>query len=75
MSGNEHRPTGPDISRIRWYVEHRIEFLRHRQQKLRESLESSDGDPNYDTITEFMENKGRLKELHELSERLERWDG
>lgn len=51
-------------SRLRWYIEHRIEYLKNKQVHHKHRLEAENLD--YDVLREFMENKGRLKELENL---------
>jgi hypothetical protein len=58
-------------SRLIWYLEHRIEYLSNKRDALRKVLEQTDeGTFDYDLLREFMEIKGRLKELQYLIERL-----
>lgn len=59
------------MQRAQWYVLHRIEYLQNRQNWLRQQL--SEESPNYDLLREFMENKGRLQELRQLSDHMTRW--
>lgn len=55
---------------ITWYIDHRIEFLENQQKKLRHVL-----DPelpvDFETLGEFLELKGRVKELRNLRQRLD----
>ncbi|MGZ4032276.1 MAG: hypothetical protein ACXVP5_01330 [Tumebacillaceae bacterium] len=63
-----------DISRVVWYIENRIEFLQKQQDKLRGLLEV--GDPqttDFDALAEFMENKGRVKELKSILDNINRY--
>jgi hypothetical protein len=63
-----------EISRVVWYIENRIEYLQKQQEKLRGLLEVAD--PNatdYDALAEFLENKGRVKELKAVLEKIQRY--
>lgn len=67
---------GVDDASLEWYVEHRLEYLQHRQERLRSELMSETVDSEhfpYDRLREYMENKGRIAELKRLRERSERW--
>lgn len=65
-----------DDSSFTWYTQHRLEYLRNKQETLRSKLDvvaSSVGTFPYDLLQEFMENKGRIKELESLIQRAGRW--
>ena len=63
-------------SALIWYTEHRLEFLRHRMQELKAKLdvdETSSEDFPYELLLEFMEIKGRIKEIESIIEHSKRW--
>lgn len=65
-----------DESSFTWYTQNRLEYLRNQQEALRAKLavaESSIGTFPYGLLQEFMEIKGRIKELESLIQRAERW--
>ena len=63
-----------EIRQILWYIAHREEQLHKRQDKLKKQLDTEDvARIDFDAVEEFMENKGRLKELKNLSDRMKSW--
>ena len=61
-------------SQMLWYLEHRLEFLRKRREKLRELLQGNSSTPiDYEHLREFMEVSGGIRELEELLSRSESW--
>ncbi|GMA66132.1 hypothetical protein [Alicyclobacillus fastidiosus] len=56
-----------------WYVDHRIEYLSNRLNKLREMLEAQNGQLHYDALKEFLETRGRLKELENIRQHMDDW--
>lgn len=63
-----------DMDRVVWYIENRIEFLQKQQEKLRGLLDVAD--PNatdFDALAEFLENKGRVKELKAMLEKIQQF--
>lgn len=66
------RAAQSDISRIKWYIEHRLEYLENHQLDIKDSIEQSK-ELNYDLLKEFMENRGRLRELKNIRDRIEQW--
>lgn len=51
-----------------WYIEHRIEYLENQEKKLRDLL-SQEPPTDFQALQEFLEIKGRLKELRTLKQR------
>jgi hypothetical protein len=63
-------------SALFWYTEHWLEFLRNRMQELKTKLdidEISSEDFPYELLLEFMEIKGRIKEIESIIEHSKRW--
>jgi hypothetical protein len=63
-----------EMDRVVWYIENRIEFLQKQQEKLRNLLDIAD--PNatdFDALGEFLENKGRVKELKAILEKIQQF--
>lgn len=63
-------------SALAWYTEHRLEFLRNRMKELKAKLdigEISSEDFPYELLLEFMEIKGRIKELENIIEHSKLW--
>jgi hypothetical protein len=61
-----------ETSRLLWYLQHRIEYIRNKQTALKDDLEHYD--PNtfdYDKLKDFLENKGRLLELQHMVKRIQ----
>lgn len=61
-----------DQGQIRWYIEHRIEYLQIRQDALRQYLKTEE-QFDYNYLKEYMENKGRLFELQNILGHLANW--
>ncbi len=61
-----------DQGQIRWYIEHRIEYLQIKQDTLRNYLKTGE-QFDYDILKQFMENKGRLYELQNILNHLTNW--
>jgi hypothetical protein len=63
------------ISPIRWYIEHRLEYLENKQKKLKtiaqgdhpEQVETS----QIDALLQYVENKGRIRELKHIIRHME----
>ncbi len=63
-------------SSLNWYTEHRLEYLRYRITELRLKLdvsEYSSEDFPYDLLLEYMEIKGRIKEIEAIIEHAKQW--
>jgi hypothetical protein len=72
LGSHEMKVNTLEESRMTWYIDHRIEYLRNKLSGLRKVLEHQN-EFDYDALREFMEIKGRLKELENLSEHLRDW--
>lgn len=57
--------------RLQWYVVHRLEYLNNRQTALKQGLEQTDTQFDYELLREFLENRGRIQELQNFLKRLE----
>lgn len=57
------------ISPLKWYIEHRLEYLQIKQDQLRE-IALENGTEQIDAFMEYVENKGRIQELEKLREHM-----
>lgn len=56
---------------LKWYIEHRLEYLYHQQEELLQTLKvDSFHEKEYDALKKYFENSGRIRELKQLSERI-----
>ncbi|MFB5188770.1 hypothetical protein [Alicyclobacillus fastidiosus] len=56
-----------------WYLEHRFEYLDAQLGKLRELIEPQNGDVNFEALKEFLEMRGRLRELEHIRKHAQDW--
>ncbi|WAH38683.1 hypothetical protein [Alicyclobacillus dauci] len=56
-----------------WYLLHRIEFLQNRLDKLRRGLSKEPSKVDFEDLREFLETRGRVKELENILEHLSDW--
>lgn len=61
-----------DPKRIRWYIEHRLEYHVQRLDELKAELLPSTDLLDYDKIRETMETKGKIAELKAVLEFIDR---
>ena len=76
ISHRKDRSLYMNHSALIWYTEHRLEFLRNRMKELKAKLdigEISSEDFPYELLLEFMEIKGRIKELENIIEHSKLW--
>ena len=76
LSDSKDRSLPMKHSALIWYTEHRLEFLRSRMKELKAKLaigETSSEDFPYELLLEFMEIKGRMKELESIIEHSKLW--
>ena len=61
---------------FRWYTEHRLEYLRNRLAELRPILDvdpATAEDFPFALLEEFLEIKGRIKEIESILEHAKSW--
>lgn len=62
------------VLRLKWHVEHRLEYLDHRLVELRAQLEpASAQNVDFEVLREYFEVRGRIRELRHLLEHAEFW--
>lgn len=66
--------SAPLSSRMVWYIEHRLEFLRNRRDTLKLTLEGSSTDNvDFEALRELLDVVGRIRELENLLSHAETW--
>jgi hypothetical protein len=66
--------SAPLPSRMVWYIEHRLEFLRKLRDTLKLTLEGSTADnADFEALREFLDVVGRIRELENLLSHAETW--
>ncbi|EPZ47408.1 hypothetical protein [Alicyclobacillus acidoterrestris] len=56
-----------------WYIEQRIDYLTAQLNKLRDMLKSVDENANFEAVKDFLETRGRLRELQNIREHMNNW--
>ncbi|GMA65184.1 hypothetical protein NZD89_07140 [Alicyclobacillus fastidiosus] len=56
-----------------WYFERRVEYLNAQLGKLRELVQPQNGDFNFEALKDFLETRGRLRELENIRKHAQDW--
>ncbi|WP_026975991.1 hypothetical protein [Alicyclobacillus contaminans] len=64
-----------DKERMRWYIDHRIEYLTNQLESYKRKLEQAveGASFNYDVLKSYLEIRGRIRELRNLQDHMETW--